>query len=52
MVQFGNYIRTSPKERDQKEMRRLSLALAHAMRKSVGPSFDLKPTELAGARFK
>jgi hypothetical protein len=52
MVQFGRCIRTNPKERNREEMHRLSLDLAHAMRKSVGPSFDLKPTELAGARMK
>lgn len=50
MVQFGRYLATGPNDRSRERMQSLSLALAHAMRRSVPPSFDLQPTELAGER--
>src|SRR5262249_25483941 len=51
MVRFGRYLGNN-KDRNRGEMQRLSLDLAHAMRHSVGPSFDLKPTTLSGERTK
>lgn len=52
MIRYGQYIRTNPTERCREKMQQLSLDLAHAMRQSVAPSFDLKPTELSGERTK
>jgi len=40
-VAFGNYIRATKEKRDPRTMEQLSLDVAHAMRFSVGPTFDM-----------
>jgi hypothetical protein len=52
MVQVGSYLREHPKDRHRATLQQYSLDLAHAMRHSVGPSFNLKPTQLVGERTK
>lgn len=52
MVAFGDYLRRhpDPTKRDRKEMERLSLRLAHAMRDAAGPSFNLTSADVTKLR--
>jgi len=50
MVAFGSYLKQHPKARDRRELKRLSLDLAHAMRDAAGPAFKLEPAKLTNSR--
>jgi len=53
MVEFGMYLDEHPKgTRKQENLKPLALALAHAMRGEIGPSFSLRLTPLKGERPK
>ncbi len=53
MVKFGKYLNTQPKgDRKPDELKTLSLALAHAMRDEIAPSFSLQKTPLQGEQDK
>jgi hypothetical protein len=52
MVKFGAALRQRESNPDRRELERLSLALAHAIRDAVGPAFELQPAPATQERFK
>ena len=52
MVSFGGHIEKDPQARVTEEMKRLSLELAHSIRKAVAPAFDVQATDLSELRGK
>lgn len=52
MVNFGTALRQRPTNADRRDLERLSLALAHAIRDAVGPAFELQAAPATQERFK
>jgi Nucleotidyltransferase domain len=52
MVKFGAALNQRESNPDRRELERLSLALAHAIRDAVGPAFELQAAPATQERFK
>jgi hypothetical protein len=52
MVKFGAALNQGESNPDRRELERLSLALAHAIRDAVGPAFELQAAPATQERFK
>lgn len=50
MVRFGKLLDPQPSDRNSQELERASLAISHAIRNSLAPSFDVSLTKLQGLR--